>query len=313
MRGAVAPHPQRQVEHTERAILKTVLYSSLFDYPLTPDEIAHYLIQARSSKDQVRSSLAAPLWLDGQISCVAGYVTLRGREDLPARRREREKTSRGLWRKARPFGKILGLLPFVRMVAVTGALAVDNSAERDDVDVFIVTAPGRVWLTRALAIVAVYAARFTRTILCPNYIVSQEVLAVEPRTVYVAHEFVQMVPIYGFEIYRRMRDANPWIRDLLPNADRPLHEEPEYRPGRTVRAVKGALEWALSGKTGDWLEQWEMRRKIRRFARMHGSAGAGVVLDRTQVKGHFNDHGARISRQYQSRLVEYQLLPPGEV
>jgi len=309
--GGVAQLPDCEGEDTERAILKTVLYSSLFDYALTPDEIAHYLVETVSSEDEVRSVLAASEWLDGQIARVDGHVTLRGREDLASQRRERARASRRLWRKARFLARALSWLPFVRMAAVTGALAMENSAEHDDVDVFLVTAPGRVWLTRALAIALVYMGKLARTTLCPNYVVSQEVLSIEPRTVYVAHEFVQMVPIYGFAMYRRMRAANPWIRDLLPNADQPLHQEPEYHPGPVVRAVKRVMEWALSGELGDRLERWEMRRKIRRFSPMAGQAYNSVVLDRTQVKGHFNDHGTRISRQYEARLEEYGLVPPG--
>ncbi len=309
--GALARCPECEGEDAERAILKTILYSNVFDYALTPDEIAHYLVGSPGSKDKVRAILAASDWLKGQLSCVDGYVTLRGREQLASRRRQRAQSSRRLWRKARFFAKALGCLPFVRMAAVTGALAMENSEERDDVDVFLMTAPGRVWLTRALAVVMVYIGRLSRTTLCPNYVVSQEILSVEPRTVYVAHEFVQMVPVFGFAVHRRMRAANPWIRDILPNADHPIHQEPEYHPGLAVRAIKSVMEWALSGKLGDRLERWEMQRKIRRFAPMAGSAATGVVLDRKQVKGHFNDHGARISRQYQSELEEFGLVPHG--
>ena len=44
----------------ECSILKTVLYSDLFDYPLTPDEITHYLIGVAGTIDQVCASLSAP-------------------------------------------------------------------------------------------------------------------------------------------------------------------------------------------------------------------------------------------------------------
>ncbi len=40
-------------DNLEQAVLKTVLYSDLFDYALTPDELAHYLIEAVSWKEQI--------------------------------------------------------------------------------------------------------------------------------------------------------------------------------------------------------------------------------------------------------------------
>ncbi len=294
----------------ERAILKTVLYSDLFDYALTPEEISHYLVEIRGSHAEVEAILLSPARLGEWITRKDGFVILRGREELVDRRSSRSRSSDRLWRKARFFVRILGNLPFVRMVAVTGALAMDNSNDRDDVDMLIVTAASRVWLARALAVMVVYAGNLTPNTLCPNYVISEEALSLEPRTIYVAHEFVQMVPLYGYAVHEKIRSANPWISRILPNAGRPLHAEPEYRPGRMVSALKRLLEWLLSGVFGDRLEAWEMRRKIRKFAPRTAGSGSGVILDKNQVKGHFDDHGARICSQYQRRLEEYQLETP---
>ena len=294
-------------EQITRAILKTVLYSDIFDYPLTPDEIAHYLIDAPGSKSQVLDILRDPARLDGRISQVDGFVTLPGRESTVAGRRLRSEISQRAWRKARFYARILGHLPFVRMVAITGALAMDNSKERDDVDILLVTAPRRVWLARAMSLLLVYAGKLTPKTLCPNYVISEEILRLEPRTVYVAHEFVQMVPLYGFETHQKMRAVNPWIQQMLPNAITPLHWEPEYRPGRIGRCIKGFMERLLAGRIGERLDVWEMKRKIRKFAARAALAHGSVIFDRNQVKGHFDDHGAGISLQFQRRLDEFGL------
>jgi hypothetical protein len=288
-----------------RAILKTVLYSDIFDYPLTPDEIAHYLIGAPSSKLRILDILRDPAMLDGRISQVDGFVTLPGRETTVAGRRLRSEISQRAWGKARFYARILGHLPFVRMVAITGALAMDNSREHDDVDMLLVTAPGRVWLARGISLLLVYAGKLTPKTLCPNYVISEEILRLEPRTVYVAHEFVQMVPLYGFETYQKMRAVNPWVQQMLPNATTPLHWEPEYRPGRIGRCIKGFMEWLLGGRIGEQLDVWEMKRKIRKFAARAALAHGSVIFDRNQVKGHFDDHGASISLQFQRRLDEF--------
>ncbi len=62
------------------------------------------------------------------------------------------------------------------MIAVTGALAMKNSGAGDDIDVLIVTAPDRVWLTRAFAIALVYAGKLCGDTLCPNYVISERAL-----------------------------------------------------------------------------------------------------------------------------------------
>lgn len=308
-----SPEPTQQSsnrslrEQTERAILKTVLYADLFEYPLTIREIAHYLGETIDGKEPVQALLSAPTWLNGMIVQSGEYITLRGRESLVNRRLARARSSVRLWRRAGFYGRVLSNLPFVRMVAITGALAMDNSDERDDVDILIVTAPTRVWLARLFAILVVYAAKFTATRLCPNYVLSQDVLALEPRTIYVAHEFAQMVPLFGFSVYGQMRSANPWVKQHLPNADCPLHREPEYFPGRITRTSKAAGERLLSGRLGDWLEAWEMERKIRKLTSKNAVREKNVILDRDHVKGHFDDHSVRITSLYQRRIEEYRL------
>ncbi len=304
----VAP---KQAE-TERAVLRTLLYSDIFDYPLTVDEIAHYLMGIARSAADVETSLTSPVWLNGQIAKVEEYIVVRGRESLVRLRRERAHSSAQLWRRAHILGHILSCLPFVRMVAVTGALAMDNSPADDDIDLMIVAAPGRVYLARAWVILLVYAGRLFGQTLCPNYVVSENALALEPRDIYVAHEFAQMVPLYGADVYARMRAANRWIEAMLPNAAAPYRAAPEHRPGLIGRAFKHLFEWLLAGHIGDAIETWERQRKIRKFSPLLQQSGGNAIINQDQVKGHFSDHGERILRLYHQRLKEFQLTesPP---
>jgi len=297
----------------ERAIMETVLYSDCFDYPLTLPELAHYLMGVEGCKEQIFEILRRPSQLAGKLSLKDDYVTLRGREMLVERRRARALKSRRIWKVARRYVRILSALPFVRMVAVTGALAMDNCDERDDVDVLVATTPSRVWLGRAFAVLVVRAGRLSRNTLCPNYVISQEALCLEPRSVYVAHEFAQMVSLYGKNLHAQMREANPWVKNILPNADKPFRQEAECQPGPLVLAVKRAAERLLSGALGTWLEGWEMRRKFRKFAAMTTDGTAGVRFDRDHVKGHFEDHGTRIAAEYRNRLRAHHLQFPDNV
>ena len=290
----------------ERAILRTLLYSDLFDYPLTPAEVAHYLIGAPSTADEVRACLARTRGLADRVVEIDGYLTLRGREALIARRLDRAASSDRLWRRARRFVRVLRLVPFVRMIAITGALAMNNSSAGDDIDVLIVTAPDRVWLTRVFAVALVYVGKLCGDTLCPNYVISERALVLERHTLFVAHEFVQMVPVYGLDIYEQMHAANGWIQTMLPNAVRPLRSEPDRRPGLIGRMLKHSLELLLSGRLGDSLEAWEMRRKLRKFQPRLGYPDGDAILDRDHVKGHFDDYGGPVMRLYAERLAQFE-------
>ena len=290
----------------ETAILETVLYSDLFDYPLTHAEIAHYLIRAEADAQAIRACLQSPIHLNGHLKQRDGYVVARRREALVERRRARQIASARLWVRARRFVRILAALPLVRMVAITGALAMDNSADGDDIDVMIVTARGRAWSARLWAVALVYAGKLLGDTLCPNYVITEDALALEERTLFAAHEFAQMVPLYGRAVYDRMCRANAWVYDYLPNARAPVKQEEEIRSSPIVRAIKRVLEAALGGRLGAALEQWEMRRKLRKFA-PKVSPSSSAILDRDHVKGHFEDYGAPVMRLYAERLAEFKL------
>jgi len=294
------------VEALERAILQTLLYSDLFDFPLTPEEVAYYLIGMPSTADEVRTCLAHTHRLAERVIEIDGYLALRGREAVIARRLDRAATSDRLWRRARRFVRVLRVLPFVRMIAITGALSMNSSGAGDDIDVLIVTAPDRVWLTRAFAIALVYAGKLCGDTLCPNYVIAERALVLERHTLFVAHEFVQMVPVYGQDVYDRMCAANGWIQTILPNAMCPVWNEPDQQPGTIGRGLKRITEQLLAGRVGDRLEAWEMRRKLRKFQRQLGRPGGDAILDRDHVKGHFDDYGEPVMQRYAERLAQFE-------
>ncbi len=290
----------------EHAILRTILYSDLFDYPLTVEEVAHYLIGLPSTVHDVRVCLARSLWLADRVTQANGYLALRGREELIARRLARADTSDRLWQRAQRFVRALSWLPFVRMIAITGALAMHNSAAGDDIDVLIVAAPDRVWLTRALAIAVVYAGKLCGDTLCPNYVISERALALDKHTLFVAHEFAQMAPIYGHCLYDRMRAANPWVERMLPNATQPFRPPAEQRLSPGGQQLKRLLERLLAGRIGDALEAWEMQRKLRKFQPQLGWPDGDAILDHDHVKGHFHDYGGPVLRSYAERVSQYE-------
>jgi hypothetical protein len=291
----------------ERAILHTLLYADIFDFALTEAEIHHFLIGCAADLPSVQAALHGSARLAGYVEYCEGFWTLRGRAALSAVRRSREAASQALWPVARFYGKLLAHLPFVRMVALTGSLAVRGAYHaQDDIDFLLVTVPNRVWLARLLAIGVVRLARLRGVRLCPNYVLSESALAQTQRDIYMAHELAQMVPLAGHALYAAMRAENRWTQAFLPNAEQPFYCIAESTPCGIGRALQGLAEAALRGKLGDWLEHWERRRKARKLMAQQ-TAHSAAQLDSERVKGHFQDHGARIREAYAHKLRDYAL------
>jgi GNAT superfamily N-acetyltransferase len=290
------------------AILRTLIYADVFNFPMTAAEIHHFLIDESATLPEVETALSASRWLNTQIDCAEGYYVLRGRAQIIAERQRRDGFSETLWPVAVRYGAVLARLPFVRMVALTGALAVRNAhGVDDDLDYLIVTKAGRVWLARALSVVLVRWVQVRRGVtICPNYVLSESALAQDSHDLYMAHEIAQMIPISGLAVYQELRAANAWTADRLPNAHAPFYTEPEAQ-GRGL--IKSIIEGVFGGFVGDALEDWERRRKLRKFAGEAQKPHNSAQLDAEHVKGHFNDYGYPTLNKYHARLIEYGLQP----
>jgi len=253
------------------AVLLALAYGDLFDYPLRRDELLRYLPVAASGAQLDRALERLVPTAVSQLE--EGFYCLRGREATGRLRAERAAASDAGWRQARRFARWLAHVPFVRMVAVCGSLAVDNAGRDGDVDLFLITAPRRLWLVQATTMILRRLARRPGAPpLCPNYLLTGDDLEVSPCNLYLAHETIQARPLWGHAYFRRFRAANAWTEAFLPQARVAAVLEPppdaptpaaEPVPTRLVRA----LAWLLGGWLGDVLDA-ALHRLLLRYYRL---------------------------------------------
>ncbi len=281
------------------AILQTLAYSDIFDYPLTASEIHRYLIGIPTTLEAIRTSLANGLQSGNLIAQTGDYFTLPGREGLAETRARRATQSAHLWPIARTYGRQLASFPFVRMVALTGTLAVNNVEHGADLDYFIVTQRGRLWLCRAFIIGLVRFAARRGHQLCPNFFLAETALALPDHTLYIARELTQMIPLYGLDTYQRIRQANSWVCDYLPNAGGP---PPIENPASSApSSLKPLLETLFANPLGTAIERWEMDRKIRKFT-AQAPAHAEIRFSPERCQGHFDGYGKRTMAAFEARV-----------
>jgi len=264
----------------QRAILETLAYSDIFEYPLRLDELWRYL-PVGAEKDDLALKLNT---MHEYIGSRDGYYFLIGRDEIVGTRQRREAHSQTLLPHALRYGKILGALPFVRMVALTGSLAVLNVSKNADFDYMLVTKRGRVWMARLFAMAVNRIAKLFGFTLCPNLIVSETVLEWPLHDLYSARELRQMIPITGLDVYNEVIALNRWAREFLPNA---------WQTSEVLKIAKvsgwNLFEFFLNGRLGDLLEHWEMTRKIRRFSKQPGF-GEETIFTAEVCQGNFHHH-----------------------
>jgi hypothetical protein len=86
-----------RLDHLGKAILCTVAYADVFDYPLTAAQIHRYLMGTATSRDRVNRALRADPWVRQRLEEHEGYYTLPGREDLVKLRQNRARVASGMW------------------------------------------------------------------------------------------------------------------------------------------------------------------------------------------------------------------------
>jgi hypothetical protein len=254
--------------------------------------------------------LAACLGQSNFSESIEGFHFLKGRADIVPLRLQRERVSSRSFTRAIRYGRILGNLPFIRMVALTGSLALRNCDETGDYDYMLVAQTGRVWLARAFALLLNRIAHLFGETLCPNLIVSERTLEWQARNLYSAREICQMVPISGGDVYTALRVANLWVNEFLPNTSMDSGDLPPRSPQEQAPALQRFLEFPLRGRLGNLLESWEMTRKIARFNRQAGY-GPETTFTADICQGNFDHHGSWAMQKYHERLLTLRisLLP----
>ena len=297
MNQTILPVLDVSSETLQHSVFHTLAYADVFDYPLTAFEVYRYLISSHGTFEEVTYALAD----ESLFARRSEYFTLRGREEIVDVRKRRAHVANRLWRKAVRYGRIIATLPFVKMVAITGSLAMNNTDEGKDVDYMIVTAPNRLWTCRALSLLVARIANLEGISLCPNYLITTNALELKEQSLYVAHELAQMIPLSGMNIYQEIRNRNSWVDNYLPNAT----EAPEMPGGVRLftdsSIIQRVLEIVLSLPFGRWLEQWEMKRKIERLTHEQ-SRSVESYFSADVCKGHIDKHGEQVGTALAARL-----------
>ncbi len=211
----------------EKAILKTLIYADIFDYPLRVYEIHKWLIGRKTTLRQVERALKS-LSKKLKVKSKKGYYFLPKKDGLVGKRERGEEQSRSYLGKAKILVTILKIIPWIKLVGISGGLAMGNAKKSDDIDLFIITSKSRLWLSRFFALSLLSLTGQRRRVsdtgrkiagkLCLNILVEEEKLAQKNRDIYIAHEVLQMKVLWERNgIYGKYLMDNEWVFRFLPN------------------------------------------------------------------------------------------------
>ncbi len=251
---------------THSALLHTLLYFELFDYPLTAEEVFSYLYFPPDAIIPAISAGETAQQLDelvrqGRVFRFGDFYQTNNNPDWVVRRLDNNRRAAAYLPLARHIARFIGAFPFIRGVFVSGSLSKSCMKPDSDLDFFLITAPGRLWLARTLLVLFKKIFLFnSHKYFCVNYFIDTEHLEIEEKNLFTATETVTLLPLYGREWYQGFCMANAWAWERYPHLrPRPAGEARQHRRG----FLKRGLEWLLNGRLGAWLDLRTMRSTVR--------------------------------------------------
>ncbi len=217
-------------------ILATICYYDVFDFPLTQFEVWKLLInnqrltldyenERKETEENNEYSLANVIeelnngGIRNYIEEKNGFYFLKRRKEIVEKRLQSDKISVAKIKKMRQTIWWLKFVPFVKMILVTGRLAMKNASAKSDWDVLVVLQKGRIWTGRMLVTIFLHLLgkrRYGRKIknrVCLNYYLTDKSLQISEQDFFSANEYFFTFPIFDANNYfQKFQLKNRWIK-----------------------------------------------------------------------------------------------------
>jgi len=207
-------------------VLLTLAYADQFNFPLKEEEIYRRLIKTFLSKKSLKKILVG-LERMGLVKYKNQLWKLNNGKAQVKVRLERARYSQKKWLEVDELLKTVSWIPWIKGVAVTGSLAVNNVTVDGDIDLMMVVAPRRLWLSRVLVSLSSLWAGKRRTwqgseanSWCFNLWLDENSLSLShgKRNIYSAYEVCQARWILDrANVKKKFYQTNYWAKKILPN------------------------------------------------------------------------------------------------
>jgi len=121
-------------------------------------------------------------------------------------------------KKARIWASILGVVPSVTSIFLSGSRATNKDNSDSDIDFFIIVKPGRIWTARFFVFLLLKSTgqlakpKKHKMKICPNHFITADALSIREKDGYAAHMFSQNCPLYDPQnIYSLFKEQNTWV------------------------------------------------------------------------------------------------------
>lgn len=250
----------RILDQLQSKLISTMLYFSIFEYPLTLNEIFNY--SGFSDLAETQNTVASLSHLD-LLQTLNGKYFLSGNEQHIFHRETLNKRAATHYSIANRYTRLISKFPFVRGVLITGSLSKGCMERNGDIDYLIITEPNRLWLCRTFLTIYKKLILFnSRKYFCVNYYLDEESLHIPDHNIFTATEIACAKPAYNADMCNRFFASNSWVSKFYPS----LKSENLFQVhGEPSSLTKNVIEKIFNGTLGELADTCMMRLFIWRW------------------------------------------------
>lgn len=290
------------------AIVRCLAYFDIFSYPLKADEL-FILIEIPDCCRTDFNIALIELVNDQMIFEEDDYFSISSLNDKIKNRLKGEQKAATVFKKMNRYSKIIASFPFVEGVTVSGSLSKNYMDDRSDIDYFVITKPGRMWLSRTLLILfkKIFLLN-SKKYFCVNYFVASDQLLIPDHNIFTATEVSFLLPVYNYSLYNTFKEQNKWVKQFYPNFPERSTDHIVERP---FVGIKTGMEKLFSGKLGERLDEYffklTLKRWKKKFKHFDESTFDLRMRSRKNVsKHHPNGFQEKVMTQLAQRINDFE-------
>jgi hypothetical protein len=310
--------PTPQIQNLPQAILATLCYFDIFDYPLTEFEVWRFLFWpgGQASLIQVAKELEK-LSAEQKIETKNGFYFLPSRASNTESRLSRHPRNINNWKKSQKIFSYLSQVPYFKAAALCNMFSLNNQKETSDIDVFIVTTKDRIWSTRALTGFLTFikgqwrhgnkiAKRF-----CLSFYITEDNLDLsfmrrEPYDIYLIYWIATLAFIKDTNIAEKFFKANQWVKEFLPNFEPRKEIDYHMSHGNVYSKFAKAEEKIWNTALGKMRENFIRKIQLKKMGTkpsQEKQSTRDVKIHDKILKFHENDRRDTFREEFEKRFA----------